>query len=137
MNHYYLYIETGAVVDGSARFFKVAVGASRQANRGFLYLVARAASCGHYFELVSDETDVFLEKIAHSLGLRSVCDLDCTQVTARCLVKSFKSGAPLAKNPAQLHAAEVQRKLLNPDYFIMSKIRGLSHSARGNHVQKT
>ena len=88
MTHYHLYIEAGATVDTTSRFYKVAIGSSKQAQKDYLFLVAHAVNNGHYFEMWSTKVDEFLEKCwtLSQLNRSSVIP-----TTARDLVRSFKT----------------------------------------------
>lgn len=87
MRHKYLYVECGAVIDDTAKAFQVYVGTSKQANRDFLAITARAASNGHFFQLWSIEVAEFFHRLltAHP-ALRKY-----EAVTEREFVRSFKA----------------------------------------------
>lgn len=68
MNHYYLYIDAGRVIDSAAKFYKVAVPSSQQGQRDYLFLVAHSVERGHYFELWSQQVAEFLWNIGQSLA---------------------------------------------------------------------
>lgn len=68
MNHYYLYIDAGRVIDSTARFFKVAVPSSQQGQRDYLFLVAHSVERNHFFELWSQQVAEFLWNIGQSLA---------------------------------------------------------------------
>ena len=128
---HYIYIEAGAQIDGASRFFNVAIGTTRQATRDYLFLVAHAVSHGFYFEPVSDISDAFLEKVAHSLSLTSILDLGVQHVDARCLVRSLKAQVAMPLSAAQLANSDYQRMILDNNYRFMSELRKNNHMPAG------
>lgn len=120
MKHYYFYIEAGREIDESARFYKVAVGSSKQAQRDFLFLTSFSVEHGHYFALVSTESVEFLDKVRASQGLR---EIDFTYCDARDLVRTFKNNVQLMMEPSLMVNNDHQRKILNINYRIMSNLR--------------
>lgn len=120
MTHYHIYIAAGNVLDGSSKFFKVGIGASKQANRDYLFLLAHATDNGHFFEAWSDKVDEFLMKIRHSLGYHY---LPMEVVDARSLVRAIKSGTAIPLNQSHLHAADQQRKALDLNYRIITNLK--------------
>lgn len=120
---HYIYIEAGAQIDATSRFFNVAIGTTKQATRDYLFLMAHSVSHGFYFEPVSDISDNFLEKIAHSLSFNSVLGLGVQHVDARCLVRSIKAQVAMPISAAQLTNGDYQRLMLNEDYRFMSELR--------------
>lgn len=127
MKRYYLYIDAGQTLDESAKFFKVGVGISRQANSDFLYLTAHAVNYGHYFELWSDHVDDFLHKIANSFKHGEnefIADvINITMCSARDLVRHFKSSEALLNSQKNLIARDKFRKQINLNYRIISNLR--------------
>ena len=94
MNHYYLYINAGRVIDSTAKFYKVAVPSSQQGQRDYLFLVAHSVERGHYFELWSDQVAEFLWNIGQSLAEGSVENpldfVPIRPISARELVKNMR-----------------------------------------------
>lgn len=127
MKRYYLYIDAGQILDESARFFKVGVGISKQANSDFLYLTAHAVNYGHYFEVWSDQVNQFLEKIANSFnhGKNELISdvLNIRLVSARDLVRHYKSSEALLNSQKNLVARDKFRKEINLNYRIISNLR--------------
>lgn len=120
---HYIYIEAGALIDETSRFFNVAIGTTKQATRDYLFLMAHSVSHGFYFEPVSVISDNFLEKIAQSLSFSSVLELGVQHVDARCLVRSIKANVAMPISAAQLTNADYQRLMLDKDYRFMSELR--------------
>lgn len=107
MTHYYYLICAGAQVDQNTQFFRVGVGASRQANSDFLFLTAAAVDNGWYFERVSGESDEFIRKLADSLypttDGTSLLRLQVRQCLVRDVVRSIKRGVAL---PSDINSAK-------------------------------
>lgn len=106
MTHYYYLICAGAQVDQNTQFFRVGVGASRQANSDFLFLTAQAVDKGWYLERVSEVSDEFIRKLAASLypdneGTKMM-RLKIRQCLIRGLVRSIKKGEAL---PSDVNSA--------------------------------
>lgn len=106
MTHYYYLICAGAQVDQNTQFFRVGVGASRQANSDFLFLTAQAVDKGWYLERVSEVSDEFIRKLAASLypdneGTKMM-RLKIRQCLIRDLVRSIKKGEAL---PSDVNSA--------------------------------
>lgn len=126
MTHYYLYIEAGREIDESTKFYKVAVGTSKQATRDYLFLIAFSESHGHFFSIVSESVQTFLDKIAVQLTgnpQASICTaLTVRPISARELVRSFKASCAIPLNPSALshqHRFQMQTSL---DYRVASII---------------
>lgn len=94
MNHYYLYIDAGRVIDSTAKFYKVAVPSSQQGQRDYLFLVARSVEQNHFFELWSQQVAEFLWNIGQSLADGSVENpldfVPIRPITARELVRNMR-----------------------------------------------
>lgn len=107
MTHYYYLICAGAQVDQNTQFFRVGVGASRQANSDFLFLTAAAVDNGWYFERVSGKSDEFIRKLADSLypttDGTSLLRLQVRQCLVRDVVRSIKRGVAL---PSDINSAK-------------------------------
>lgn len=101
MTHNYLLIMADAQITTATRFYKVAVGTSRQADRDFLYLTALSVERGYYFERWSAEVCDFYRRICESMQQEhtQVAQLAVrlVPISARELVRSIKHGeAPAA-----------------------------------------
>lgn len=108
------------MLDENSHFYKVAIGASQQADRDYLYLVAHAAGHGHYFTIWSAEVDEFLAKIKKSLNVDFV---PLQPISARDLVRHFKAGTLPPLSPQVLKNAGTMREFFNLDYLISSNLR--------------
>lgn len=93
MTHFYYYIEAGREMDDTSRVYRVAIGASIQANRDYLFLIAFSQSHGHYFEIVSESSKEFIAKVL-------ACGYHLEPIFARDLVRGLKSQTanPLNQN---------------------------------------
>lgn len=115
MTHYYLYIEAGAQLDDTSKFYSVGVGSSLQGNRDRTFLEHYAARNGHFFAIWSDDVDEFLAKVKNSLPSHSV---QTRLISARDLVRSFKTATMVPESAASLKTAHQQRYVMNLDYRI-------------------
>ena len=115
MTHYYLYIESGAQLDDTSKFYSVGIGSSLQGNRDRKFLEHYAALHGHYFAIWSDDVDEFLAKVENSLPSHSV---QTRMISARDLVRSFKTATMVPESAASLQTALQQRYVMNLDYRI-------------------
>ena len=115
MTHYYLYIEAGARLDDTSKFYSVGIGSSLQGNRDRKFLEHYAALKGHYFAIWSDDVDEFLAKVKNSLSSHSV---QTRMISARNLVRSFKTATMVPESAASLKTAHHQRYMMNLDYRI-------------------
>lgn len=68
MTHYYYLIAAGRVIDDTTKYYKIAVGTSKQANRDYLTILALATEKNWYFEVVSQKSTEFVTKIAESVA---------------------------------------------------------------------
>lgn len=115
MTHYYLYIEAGAQLDDTSKFYSVGVGSSLQGERDRKFLEHYAALHGHYFAIWSVDVDEFLAKVKNSLPSQSVHP---RMISARDLVRSFKTATMVPESAASLITAHHQRYIMNLDYRI-------------------
>ena len=68
MTRYYYYVVAGRQCDQTTQIFKVAVGTNKQSQRDYAFLLANAQQHGHYFEIVSRESDEFIRRLRLSLA---------------------------------------------------------------------
>lgn len=94
MTHYYYLIAAGRVIDDTTKFYKIAVGTSKQADRDYLYILALATEKNWYFKLVSQHSTDFVNKIAESVAGSQVAlpllSLHFQKLSARDFVRSQK-----------------------------------------------
>lgn len=119
MLHYHYYVSAGPQCDESTRIYKVGIGISLQAQRDFQFLTDNAARHGHYFQAISDASDIFIMKLRRSLA---DYDVQLTYCSARDLVRLFKDATGTALNPAVLKSIHSQQTLTNIDYRISSNL---------------
>lgn len=104
MTHYYYLIEAGRVIDDTTKFYKIAVGTSKQANRDYLTILALATEKNWFFEIVSPKSTEFVTKIAESVAGPQVelplLSLHFRLLSARDFVRSQKQNisVPLTSN---------------------------------------
>lgn len=134
MIHYYLYIDSGQTVRADDHFYKVAIGATTQATRDYLFLTAYAVEHGHYFDLVTSESNAFLLRIRESLNLEV---LPLQFVKARDLVRAFKAQQRMPLDAIQLRNQHKHMMRVSEPYFL-SSIKALTKfpSAKPVHVKK-
>lgn len=119
MIHYYLFIQCGQVLDTSARFYKVAIGASRQAMRDFLSLTALSVERGYYFHLWDENSTEFVGKCLSSVwGSSDALTFanHLQQVTSRDLLKVIRSETALPLNDFVLTNAHRCMTFLDVNY---------------------
>lgn len=96
MTRYYLYIEAGATIDETARWFKVAIGESAQERRVYSSLQFYAAGHGHYFQRWSNQVDELLVRLLQAYP----DNLPLQAIKGSSLLRSFKESTrlPLAQH---------------------------------------
>ena len=119
MLRYHYYVSAGPQCDDTTRIYRVGIGTNKQALRDFHFLTDYAAQHGHYFQIVSDASDIFIMKLRRSLA---VFDVQLTYCSARDLVRLFKDATGTALNPAVLRSISSQNYLTNIDYRISSNL---------------
>lgn len=119
MTKYHFYIVAGQQVDSTAKFFRVGIGTTKQADRDFLFLLKYAADNGHYFSVWSREVDDFIHRLADSLNLDC---LPIQAVNARELVRSFRERTSLPFSQDALKNTNAMRYAFNVDYRISSNL---------------
>lgn len=119
MTHYYYYISTGADWFNTTNVYRVAVGESAQGRRDFLFLTAHSVDHGHYFEIVSRKSDLFVREVLQSLALSGI---SVTHVSARDFVRSLRANESLSLSSAALHNTNAQRKALDLGFRIQGKL---------------
>lgn len=104
MTHYYYLIAAGRVIDDTTKYYKIAVGTSKQANRDYLTILALASEKNWYFEIVSPKSTEFVTKIAESVAGSQVTlpllSLHFQKMSARDFVRAQKQhiSVPLTSN---------------------------------------
>lgn len=119
MVHYYYYVSAGAQCDAQTKIYKVAVGTNKQSQRDYAFLLAYAQQHGHYFEIVSRESDTFIMNLRRSLA---EYDVQLEWLSCRDLSALLRSVVTSPLQPAALHGAHQQRKTLSLNYRISSNL---------------
>lgn len=127
MVHYYYYVSAGAQCDSQTKIYKVAVGTTKQCQRDYAFLMAFALQHGHYFEIVSRESDDFIVKLRHSLIEFSV---QMEWLSCRDLVQELRDTISHPLDSAVLRSAHLQHKTLNLNYRISSNLARLATKER-------
>lgn len=134
MIHYHLYINSGLTVRADDCFYKVAIGSTTQATRDYLFLTAYAVEHGHFFELVTPESNAFLMRIRESLNLEV---LPLRFIKARDLVRAIKAQQRMPLDPCQLHNQHAHLKRSSEPYFLTTNTAlPRFPSANAGHVKK-
>lgn len=124
MNHYYLYIDAGRVIDSTAKFYKVAVPSSQQGQRDYLFLVAHSVEQNHYFELWSQLVSEFMWNIGQSLAGGSVENpldfVPLRPITARELVRNMRGNVVDPMPDFVQRNQNHMRHFLNVNYRVSS-----------------
>lgn len=119
MIHYYLFIEAGNVLDTTARYYKVGIGASHQAQRDYLSLVALASDNNYFFVLWGEKTVDFLRKCMVSVfGSDDPITIanHLVPVSARDLVRTLKNKQILAPRQTAITNANHVMRYLSVNY---------------------
>lgn len=126
MVHFYYFIHAGKVLDKTASFYKVAVGSSRQCQRDFLFLVQFSVNNQCYFELVTEKSRNFLERVAGSLCVSKqqnpMQELPLQDVKIRDLVRHLKSGTHAAVPLSTLLNKGHARSFLDINYRVFKNL---------------
>lgn len=126
MVHFYYFIQAGKVIDKTASFYKVAVGSSRQCQRDYLFLLQFSVNNQCYFELVSEKSKDFLERVAQSLCASKqqnpLLELPLQHVKVRDLVRNLKSGTHAAVPVSTLLNKGRARSFLDINYRVFKNI---------------
>lgn len=127
MVHYYYYVSAGHQCDAQTKIYKVAVGTSKQCQRDYAFLMAHALEHGHYFEIVSRESDDFITRLRNSLVEFSV---QMNWLSCRDLVQELRDAISHPLDRAALLTGHRQRKALNLNYRISSNLARKTHKER-------
>lgn len=119
MTRYYYYVVAGRQCDQTTKLFKVAIGTNKQSQRDYAFLLANALEHGHYFEVVSRESDEFIRRLRLSLA---DYDVQMEWLSCRDLSALLRSVATSPLQPSALHGAHQQRKALSLNYRISSNL---------------
>lgn len=126
MVHFYYFIQAGKVIDKTASFYKVAVGSSRQCQRDFLFLLQFSVNNQCYFELVSEKSRDFLERVAQSLCVSKqqnpLLELPLQSIKVRDLVRHLKSGTHTALSLSTLLNKGRARSFLDVNYRVFKNL---------------
>lgn len=133
MTRYYYYVVAGRQCDQTTQIFKVAVGTNKQSQRDYAFLLANAQQHGHYFEVVSRESDEFIRRLRLSLA---EYDVQLEWLSCRDLSALLRSVTTSPLQPSALHAAHLQRKTLSLNYRISSNLSRLNAEKKRYHERR-
>lgn len=124
MTHYFCLIMAGREITSDTRIFKVAVGASRQSDRDYLFLVAQSVEHNWYFEKwsspVADFVQMVLESLAPELSDDPLGGTIVEGISARELVRNLKMGTKIPTDPQLFRNANNIRHWLSLNYRTMT-----------------
>ena len=127
MNHYYLYIDAGRVIDSATKFYKVGVPSSQQGQRDYLFLLAHSVERNHFFELWSNNVAEFLWNIGQSLADECVENpldfVPIRPISARELVRNMRGHVVDPVPDFVLQNQNHMRHFLNVNYRVSSSFR--------------
>lgn len=119
MTHYYYFIQSGQMLDASAKFYRVGIGQSKAESRIKDKLQRYAAEHGYYFAICNSDTDTFWQKCLKSVNAPSTTVI---YISGRNLLKELRAGTQPALIPSSLHNQHQMMLTLNLDYRISSRI---------------
>ena len=119
MTHYYFFVTAGDVCDNLTEVYKVAIGQSLQGERDYEFLKALALERNYYFQVLNDESQVFIDNLIDSLA---EFDITVEHIQCRDLVRKMKKLVATPLNQAKLAGAAYQLKQLNTSYRIISNL---------------
>lgn len=128
MTHYYCLIMAGREIDETTTIYKVGVGASRQSDRDYLYLLASAVDNNWYFEKWSNDVAQFVRNVLDSITPPNSDDpLDGVLVKGvhiRELVRALKNGTAIPSCDNAIQNAHHLRQWLSLNYRTLSNRQG-------------
>lgn len=124
MKSYHLLIVAGACIGYDTKFYKVAIGTGQKDARCCIILSEFAAAQGHYFERWSEETNLFLEKIAASLS-QHVHELPFHKINVADLVAFIKRHQDTPKIPPMSRSVAFARQILDPAALFLRQLNVL------------
>lgn len=119
MTHKYYYVSAGKVCDATTAIYTIFIGQSAQGCRDLDFLQQYANEHGHYFNSVSEVSDIFIKNLKESLA---EFDIKHEHTSARDLVRLFKDGTKKPLNNRVLKAHDYQMKMLDTSYRIISNL---------------
>ena len=126
MKHYWILICAGHQIDETTRFYRVAIGTSKQADRDFLFLTAFAESHNYFFEKDCVEvSDFYMKCVKSAVSCQNRPDFATNiaqQVDARNLVRAIKKSESLPISKPQLENFSHQMHFLSLNYRIFSNL---------------
>lgn len=125
MVHYWNLICAGAQIDETTKFFRVAIGTTKQADRDFLFLTAFATSHGYFFEKDCPQVSEFTKKCLLSCSdLPDGAELVPNKiqlVSARNLVRALKAAEALPMSQNQIANFNHVAHFLSLNYRVFSR----------------
>lgn len=122
MKTYYLLIEAGRKIDPATRFFKVAVGQSKNDACCYRFLTKYALEHGYFFAKNSPDVADFLSKIADSINM-PLTALHVQRISVSVLVKHIKATGSTPNPSPMTRTAAYQRQIIEPAYYFQTQIK--------------
>lgn len=118
MKSFYLYVQAGAIMDGTARMYKIGIGSSAADSKLCAQLASYAAHHGHWFEKWSPATADFVLKVRQHY----TAVLPLMYAKPRALLASLRDGNALPIPDALLHNHHHLLFSLSCDYRSSSSV---------------
>ena len=119
MTHKFYYVSAGQVCDENTRIYIVTLGQSAQGARDTEFLRSYAIQHGHYFEIMSADSDIFILNLCDSLA---EFDVSTQLIAGRDLVKLLRQSVAKPLDQSHLQAKNYQLKMLDTSYRIISNL---------------
>lgn len=119
MTHYYYYIQADNQVDEHTNVYKVSIGQNNQADRDYLYLLAHSVDHNDYFRVVDAQSQQFVLRLIQSVPS---ANLRPRAISARNLVRAFKTATAVPLEPVILHQIHHFRNQMEADYRMFSNL---------------
>lgn len=134
MIKYYLLITSGAVLDGSSKFYKVGVGNSQRDKLALNKLREFAAANGYYFSLYDNDAAEFLYNIAKSFGCQ-VYHLPTRRYSIRDMIGFAIDGKTIHDPDFVLPQVSYMRSYLEPAFYFQQKRSVIHHAESGTRIK--
>lgn len=119
MKHYHYFVESTGIPDATTIVYSVAIGASKQANRDFLYLTAYAVETGSYFKIRSLESSQFIQRLREAHGIPSS---NFVLLDSRELVRHLKANTRPQLSADTLANRHYMMQFLSTNYLISNRM---------------
>lgn len=118
MERYYVMIDAGKTIDHNTKFFSVVVGSSARCQKHLQWLRLYCWQHNIYFAIRSRETDIFMLRIAESLGTK-LHYIPKLEVKVSPLVAHIKNHNSTPSMPPVTASAVSLRQKTDPKFFLL------------------